>query len=291
MNKFFLFVVISAAVVGAFFSGRIYEYLFVDRGSDTPVTSQESPTLQKNESKNSSAEDADTSPQGASTSTIVNPVISTSSLVLTLDALSPNDAVRSPLIISGVASGPWFFEASFPITIYDAEGHQIGQSIAQAQEDWMTTDAVRFSSRLTFEMPPSDTGEIVFKKDNPSGLPEHDYEVRVPIRFYRSTEPASIVIDSPLNNQVVTSPLLVTGSVVGWYFEGDFPVWLEDDKGTILSRGYATAQDDWMAIEYVPFQTKLFFDAPKTGRGFVVFEEGDPSLLNPQQHRVPVRFE
>lgn len=92
-------------------------------------------------------------------------------------------AIASPVTVSGKARGYWFFEASFPIEIIDGNGTVLGIGIAQAQDEWMTEGYVPFSTAITFTEPGTDTGFIIFKKDNPSGLPEHDATVAVPIIF------------------------------------------------------------------------------------------------------------
>lgn len=91
--------------------------------------------------------------------------------------------VMSPLIIEGEARGTWYFEASFPIRIYDAHNVLLGTTVAQAQSDWMTENFVPFKATLTFSKSTTSTGTLVFEKDNPSGLPEHANEFRMPIRF------------------------------------------------------------------------------------------------------------
>ena len=47
----------------------------------------------------------------------------------------------------------------------------------------MTTDFVPFSVTLTFVKPATATGTLVLQKDNPSGLPEHDASVEMPVQF------------------------------------------------------------------------------------------------------------
>ena len=94
-----------------------------------------------------------------------------------------NQIVSSPLVILGEARGNWFFEASFPITIQDDAGRELGQGIAQAKGEWMTTDFVLFEATLTFSPPSPDTGTLILHKDNPSGLPENDDRVEMPLRF------------------------------------------------------------------------------------------------------------
>jgi hypothetical protein len=101
---------------------------------------------------------------------------------LILTNLKANDVVESPLTIKGKAPGSWYFEASFPIEIQDDEGNKIGQGYAQADGEWMTPDNVAFTARVTFEAA-TETGTIVFSKDNPSGLPENDASIELPVRF------------------------------------------------------------------------------------------------------------
>ena len=100
-----------------------------------------------------------------------------------LEGLVANDKIASPVTLTGKALGTWFFEASFPVRIVDAEGTVLGTGIAEAKSDWMTTDYVPFTATITFSGTTTDTGFLEFVKDNPSGLPEHDASVRVPVRF------------------------------------------------------------------------------------------------------------
>ena len=96
----------------------------------------------------------------------------------------PNQSVHSPLIITGEARGNWFFEASFPVVLTDWDGLIIAQGIAQAKGDWMTTEFVPFEATLTFtadENAYSNRGTLILKKDNPSGLPEHDDALEIPV--------------------------------------------------------------------------------------------------------------
>ena len=99
-----------------------------------------------------------------------------------LISIAPEDIVSSPLIVAGRARGSWFFEASFPIELR-AGGRVLATGIAQAQGEWMTSDFVSFEAKLVFDQPASEEGELVFIKDNPSGLPENDDSVSIPVRF------------------------------------------------------------------------------------------------------------
>ncbi|MDO8558881.1 MAG: Gmad2 immunoglobulin-like domain-containing protein [bacterium] len=98
----------------------------------------------------------------------------------------PNQAIRSPLTITGEARGYWFFEASFPVVLTDWDGLIIGQGIAQAKSDWMVTDFVPFEATLTFTADKnaySNRGTLILRKDNPSGLSEHDDALEIPVEL------------------------------------------------------------------------------------------------------------
>jgi hypothetical protein len=94
-----------------------------------------------------------------------------------------NQTVSSPFTITGQARGTWYFEASFPVTLIDADGNVLGRTAAQAQGEWMTEAFVPFSGELTFSQPATDRGTLILEKDNPSGLPEHADQIRVPVQF------------------------------------------------------------------------------------------------------------
>lgn len=91
--------------------------------------------------------------------------------------------ITSPVVISGQARGMWFFEGSFPVFLTDANNQIIAQGIATSTQDWMTKEFIPFTATLYFERPLTETGNIILKKDNPSGLPEYDDQLIWPIKF------------------------------------------------------------------------------------------------------------
>jgi len=97
------------------------------------------------------------------------------------------DSIFSPLVITGEARGYWFFEASFPVVIVDWDGRIIAEHYATAEGDWMTEEFVPFTATVEFETPVAvgiiNRGAIILKNDNPSGLPENDRALEIPITF------------------------------------------------------------------------------------------------------------
>ncbi|MDP2641254.1 MAG: GerMN domain-containing protein [Candidatus Yanofskybacteria bacterium] len=108
----------------------------------------------------------------------------------------PNETIRSPLAIQGQARGVWFFEADFPVRLEDTEGNTIATGIAMTPFDWMTENFVPFSVHLEFETPGTERGVLILSKDNPSGLSEHDDEVRIPVRFAQEpvADPMTVLV-------------------------------------------------------------------------------------------------
>jgi len=99
----------------------------------------------------------------------------------------PGEMVDGPLKISGEARGSWFFEGSFPVELFDVDGNKIGSSVASAPGEWMTEDFVSFEATLSFSSTPMEKGVLVLKKDNPSGLPENDDALFIPVRFSKQS--------------------------------------------------------------------------------------------------------
>jgi len=94
----------------------------------------------------------------------------------------PGEVVSSPLRITGQARGVWFFEATFPVVLVDWDGRIIAESFAIADGEWMTENFVPFTATLIFEKPTyGKKMTLILRKDNPSGLPEHDDALEVPI--------------------------------------------------------------------------------------------------------------
>ena len=95
----------------------------------------------------------------------------------------PYQKVTSPLSLTGTARGTWFFEAQFSGKIVDDTGQELGVGIITAQGEWMTEEFVPYSGEIVFTTPSTAKGKLILEKNNPSGLPEHDASLNIPITF------------------------------------------------------------------------------------------------------------
>ena len=92
-----------------------------------------------------------------------------------------DQVVQKKFTVIGKAPGNWFFEASAPVLVKDKDGTKIAQTTAQVQGDWMTIELVDFTADINIVSGYSGPATLVLLKDNPSGLPEHDDSVEIPI--------------------------------------------------------------------------------------------------------------
>ena len=126
---------------------------------------------------------SDTSPTGTGQDTTTSDTDTDADKSFIVDEPKENSKITSPVSIKGSARGNMFFEASFGIDIEDADDKKIGAGTATAIGNWMTEDFVPFTAAINFETPTTKTGFIVLKKDSPSGLPENDLSIKIPVQF------------------------------------------------------------------------------------------------------------
>ena len=111
-----------------------------------------------------------------------NKNISSTNALIIVDNIKDNQEVSSPITISGKARGNWYFEATFPVKLVDLDGNVLVSTFATAEGDWMTTDFVNFSTTLEYTKSTStERALIVLSKDNPSGMPEFDQSIYIPV--------------------------------------------------------------------------------------------------------------
>jgi hypothetical protein len=104
--------------------------------------------------------------------------------LIRVEVPAPRNRIASPLRVRGEARGYWYFEGDFPLILTDSSGRVIARGYATAKGPWMTRKFVPFEGSLEFSKPSSGGwGMLVFKKDNPTGLSEHDDALNVPVRF------------------------------------------------------------------------------------------------------------
>ncbi len=95
----------------------------------------------------------------------------------------PNQKISSPITIEGKARGTWFFEGTMNAKLYDSSNKHLADIILTARDEWMTENFVPFSGSAEFSIPENPKGRLIIHNDNPSGLPENQKELVIPVVF------------------------------------------------------------------------------------------------------------
>ncbi|MDO8548348.1 MAG: Gmad2 immunoglobulin-like domain-containing protein [bacterium] len=92
--------------------------------------------------------------------------------------------IYSPFTVLGQARGTWYFEASAPYQLKNAQGAVIAEGHVDTLGDWMTANFVPFTATITFPAQPAGSvGTLVLLNDNPSGDPANQKELDIPVAF------------------------------------------------------------------------------------------------------------
>jgi hypothetical protein len=160
-------IIVLAIAGGSFFVGRYWH----NKNTNLTDTSDQTANTTPTPTLNTSSSAHFTSPKGVD-----------------IQVFSPlaNQTVSSPITIMARVPSSWLFEAALPIQLYDASGNLITSQVATftLDGDWMAATNVTFNTTLTYTSTNGAiTGKLIIKKDNPSGLPQNDDSVEIPIKF------------------------------------------------------------------------------------------------------------
>lgn len=95
---------------------------------------------------------------------------------------------------------------------------------------------------------------------------------------YKNATKDNIVVDLPYPGAVTGKKFTVIGKARGtWYFEASFPVKVLDKDGKVLVTTHATAQDEWMTEDFVPFTSEITVPLTYIGPATLILEKDNPS--------------
>lgn len=96
-------------------------------------------------------------------------------------SIVPNAKVHGILSYRGSIKGGYFFEGNIRIIILDADKNVLKESNGIAKSEWMTEGPVDFEGNIDFTGMSSTSGYFRIANDNPSGDPENDKFIDIPI--------------------------------------------------------------------------------------------------------------
>ena len=68
------------------------------------------------------------------------------------------------------------------VELLDENGKKLGTAVLEATSDWMRLPT-KFKATLTFVSAKEQNGTLVFRNENPSGMPENNMELRMPVKI------------------------------------------------------------------------------------------------------------
>lgn len=96
-------------------------------------------------------------------------------------SILPGQKVSGMVSYAGSVKNAYFFEANILINVLDANKNLLKGGYAMATTDWMTVEPVVFSGSIDFTGLPKGPAYIEIHNDNPSGLPENDKNILIPV--------------------------------------------------------------------------------------------------------------
>lgn len=90
--------------------------------------------------------------------------------------------INSPLKLTGKIKPNYSFEAVFPIRLENAAGKTIASGQGHVTTDDLNQEFVPFTAEIKFSQT-AGKGSLVIMNDNPSGLPENDKKISLPVTF------------------------------------------------------------------------------------------------------------
>ncbi len=100
-----------------------------------------------------------------------------------------------------------------------------------------------------------------------------------------------IIVDTPKANQIVASPIELTGQARGsWFFEANAPVKLIKENGEQIATSRIEPVGEWMTTEFVPYRGLIEFEVTATTSAILVMQNDNPSGLpeNAKELRIPL---
>ena len=174
-------VVLLALAVGAAATGGVYYWqqhkIAHLNGQITTLNTQ----ITKQQKQQTSSTPSSPAPTTSSSPTAT--YVSEKGVNVMVYAPTQGAKVTSPVGVIGKVPGNWSLEATFPIHITNSAGTVVAQGRGELLDDWMTTNLVPFSAKLTFTTSVAGKGTLVLQKDNPSGNPSGDDTVSIPIEL------------------------------------------------------------------------------------------------------------
>jgi len=111
----------------------------------------------------------------------VNPEVLGNKDDLVSFSIAPGAFVSGNMAINGTVKNAYFFEGNILVNVLDANKNLLKTGYGTATTDWMTSGPVSFKADIDFSGLSVGPAYIEIHNDNPSGLPENDKSILIPV--------------------------------------------------------------------------------------------------------------
>lgn len=218
--------------------------------------------------------------------------------LIVVNTPQPLEEVTSPIKITGKARRI-FSEGEFIVKLVSwGPDPVVSEAIASISDecDWMAGNWCNFNANLSFPSGKG-TGSLEFyQRDERFGL---KLVYKFPVSEKGTVFPESdlLIISSPLRNQEVTSPIIITGKARKIFFEGEFRVKLMGydyplghpkyvESSRVITTTYARIVNDcdWLAGNWCDFRAEVNYSPADIGveHMFYFYDGGQGEPGTPQ---------
>lgn len=130
--------------------------------------------------------------------------------------ITSGQAVSSPLTVKGrVTGGHWTgFEGQVgTVELVSSDGERFGLAILNATSDWMKIPT-NFEAILSFEAPKDSNVFLVFHNENPSGMPDREEVMNLPVKFIEETSIIKVYFSKQGNENDCTAVFPIERNIV-----------------------------------------------------------------------------
>jgi hypothetical protein len=130
--------------------------------------------------------------------------------------ITSGQAISSPLTIKGrVTGGHWTgFEGQVgTVELVGSDGERLGLAILNATSDWMKMPT-NFDAILSFEAPKDSDLFLVFHNENPSGMPDKEEVMSLPVKFLEETSIVKVYFSKQGNEEDCTAVFPIERKVI-----------------------------------------------------------------------------
>jgi len=130
------------------------------------------------------------------------------------------------------------------------------------------------------------------KHGNPTAnMPTTACEIKTTGNNTNTEYDGSLILNNFNENDLLQTGFVIEGKIKdNFFFEGTFPIEVQDMSGNTLGISFATSKTDWMTSDYIEFKTEpINFDKKSNTEGYILFKKDNPSGLSEKDRTIKLK--